>query len=90
MDLYIKQVKLAGHGAETPRQEIYERYPCPICGSDANLKIIGEVRAGDETSLESAICVPCEHRFHHKFPRADWLQPHTDDSLYLPSSGIRE
>lgn len=90
MDLFIKQVKLAGHGAETPGQEIYQRYPCPICGSHDHLKIISEVRAGNETSIESAICVPCEHRFHHKFPRADWLQSYYREKFDNPDNTAPE
>lgn len=86
MNIYISQTKLAGHGVEFPEQDVYRRYACPICHSDTTLQIIGEVCAGDDTSLESAICTSCEHRFHHKFPRAEWLQQYYREKFENPNS----
>ncbi|HKQ29796.1 MAG TPA: class I SAM-dependent methyltransferase [Burkholderiales bacterium] len=74
MDIRVKQVKLAGHLIETPAQDIYQRYPCPICGNERRLQPIAEVHANSQTSLESAFCLDCEHRFHRKFPKTKWLQ----------------
>lgn len=90
MDLFITNVNLSGHGIETPTQEIYQRYPCPICGSDKSLEIIAEVCAGNDTSIESAMCIPCEHRFHHKFPRADWLQRYYREKFDNPANSPLE
>jgi len=74
MDLIVKNVKLANHQIETPDQDNLRRYPCPICGGTEHLQSIGEVHAAGQTSLESAFCRHCEHRFHAKFPAPEWLQ----------------
>jgi 2-polyprenyl-3-methyl-5-hydroxy-6-metoxy-1,4-benzoquinol methylase len=74
MDFAVISVNLAGHAIETPPQHIYRRYPCPICGSEAHLQPIAEVFARGVTSLESALCTACEHRFQRKFPTVEWLQ----------------
>lgn len=74
MELLVKKVKLSHHLIETPGQEIYRLYPCPICGSEEHLQTVGEVYANGKTSLESAFCTRCEHRYHKKFPTVEWLQ----------------
>lgn len=74
MELLVKKVTLSHHLIETPGQEIYRLYPCPICGSQEHLRALGEVYANGKTSLESAFCTHCEHRYHRKFPTVEWLQ----------------
>jgi len=81
MELIVRDVKLSHHLIETPGQEIYRRYPCPICGSDGHLQSIGEVHANGKTSLESAFCTRCEHRYHRKFPTVEWLQEYYRDKF---------
>lgn len=74
MDIEVIAVNLSGHAIETPPQRIYRRYPCPICGSEVHLAPVAEVIARGTTSLESAFCTACEHRFQRKFPTVEWLQ----------------
>lgn len=81
MELIVKKVSLSGHLIETPDQSIYRRYPCPICGSEEYLQNIGEVHANGKTSLESAYCTRCEHRFHRKFPAVEWLQEYYSEKF---------
>lgn len=74
MDIIVRDVALSGHGIEMPEQSVYETHPCPICESSASLKVIGQVVANNTTSLESAFCENCQHRFHRKFPNSKWLE----------------
>ncbi|MSP50820.1 MAG: class I SAM-dependent methyltransferase [Alphaproteobacteria bacterium] len=46
---------------------------CPVCGGKATSTLLAEVRAGDRTSIESAFCSACEHRYHRKMPSAAWI-----------------
>lgn len=81
MELIVKKVRLSHHLIETPDQSIYRCYPCPICGSEEFLQNIGEVHANGKTSLESAYCTRCEHRFHRKFPKVEWLQQYYSEKF---------
>lgn len=81
LDLIVKKVKLSHHLIETPDQSIYRRYSCPICNSEEYLQSVGEVHANGKTSLESAYCTRCEHRFHRKFPAVEWLQEYYSDKF---------
>ena len=81
MELIVKKVRLSHHLIETPDQSIYRRYPCPICGSEEYLQSVGEVHANGKTSLESAFCTRCEHRYHRKFPKVEWLQQYYSDKF---------
>ena len=47
---------------------------CPVCGkSDASF-LLADVRQNGSTSLESAFCRDCEHRYFRKFPNLAWYQ----------------
>jgi 2-polyprenyl-3-methyl-5-hydroxy-6-metoxy-1,4-benzoquinol methylase len=74
VDLHVRDVRLSGHVVETPEQDIYRLYACPICGEEDSLQLVAAVEANGKTSLESALCMNCEHRYHRKFPTAQWLQ----------------
>jgi 2-polyprenyl-3-methyl-5-hydroxy-6-metoxy-1,4-benzoquinol methylase len=74
MRLTVSEVTLSNQEAATPDQAIYQRYPCPICQETNALQMLAIIRAGGQTSLESAYCTRCQHRFHHKFPRLSWLR----------------
>jgi len=53
--------------------------PCPICGeADASI-LLSMVCAGSRTSVESAFCERCEHRYHRKMPSADWVASYYAD-----------
>jgi SAM-dependent methyltransferase len=68
------EAKLSGHVAEAIEQSALRTYPCPICGRDDALQSLTSVVAQGVASLESSFCTRCYHRFHRRFPRADWLQ----------------
>ncbi len=47
---------------------------CPVCGrSDASF-LLADVRQNGSTSLESAFCRACEHRYFWKLPSSEWYQ----------------
>jgi len=47
---------------------------CPICHQDDESLLLADIRCGELTSLESAFCKRCEHRYLRKVPRLDWFQ----------------
>lgn len=73
MRLEVLETRLASHRAERVEQSALALYPCPICLRDDALQPLASVEARGATSLESAFCKRCYHRFHRKFPREDWL-----------------
>jgi SAM-dependent methyltransferase len=73
MRLEVLETRLANHRAEPIEQAALAFYPCPVCGRDDALQLIGSVVARGVSSLESVFCTRCYHRFHRKFPRQDWL-----------------
>jgi 2-polyprenyl-3-methyl-5-hydroxy-6-metoxy-1,4-benzoquinol methylase len=74
IDLEITRVKLDGPMAEVQvPQEQYQHCLCPICLKEDDSILISEVRAGNLTSMESAYCTSCEHRYFRKMPRIEWL-----------------
>jgi 2-polyprenyl-3-methyl-5-hydroxy-6-metoxy-1,4-benzoquinol methylase len=73
MRLEVLETQLANHRAESIEQDALAFYACPVCGRDDALQLIGSVVARGLSSLESAFCTRCFHRFHRKFPRQDWL-----------------
>ncbi len=74
MRFAVLDVKLSNHTVETIRQEDLRTYPCPICRGNDAVQLLAEVRASGLSSLESAFCKRCFHRFHRKFPSAAWLE----------------
>lgn len=90
MDLHVRRVRLSGHVVETPEQGIYHLYSCPICGQEDSLKLVGVVEANGKTSLESAVCTRCEHRYHRKFPTVQWLQQYYTEKYESNRSKISD
>lgn len=81
MDLIVKAVELSGHGIEHLSQSDFEFHHCPICGNSDHSQLIAEVRAGNDTAIESAFCIQCEHRYHRKFPTPAWLAAYYRDKF---------
>lgn len=88
MDLIVKSTELGGHGIEYLAQDDFGLYPCPICGSTEHLRLLAEVCAAAGSAIESAFCVQCEHRYHRKFPNADWLAVYYRDKFDKPSRPV--
>ncbi|OAI54108.1 hypothetical protein AYO44_15415 [Planctomycetaceae bacterium SCGC AG-212-F19] len=85
MKLLVNEVTLRGSlKVETPDQDVYALYPCPICKDEAHLQLVAAVQAGGKTSLESVWCARCRHRYHRKFPRTDWLEEYYAEK-FVPS-----
>jgi SAM-dependent methyltransferase len=73
MRLEVLSAALANHRVEHVEQSAFALYPCPVCLRDDALQPLASVVARGESSLESAFCTRCYHRFHRKFPREAWL-----------------
>lgn len=54
-------------------QSDFQLWPCPICQTEKESILVSEVRAGEATSMESAYCTRCEHRYFRKMPSSAWL-----------------
>lgn len=74
LDVFVERVNLGG-----PMQEIevpqgdFQCWPCPICQTTQDSVILSEVLAGGVSSMVSAYCVMCEHRYFQKMPSVAWL-----------------
>ena len=55
-------------------QEDFTSVVCPICHQDDESLLLADIRCGELTSLESAFCKRCEHRYLRKVPRLDWFR----------------
>lgn len=86
MDLIVKGAELEGHGIEFLAQADFGFHPCPICGSSEHLQLLAEVRAAEGSAVESVFCTQCEHRYHRKFPTADWLAAYYRDKFDKPAN----
>ncbi|HET6674919.1 MAG TPA: class I SAM-dependent methyltransferase [Nitrospiraceae bacterium] len=74
IDLHVTRVGLEGPMTEIDvPQGDFQSGPCPICRTAADSILVAEVRAGEATSMESAYCVHCEHRYFRKMPSVAWL-----------------
>lgn len=54
-------------------QEDFIYRVCPICVDDQESILLSEIKAASSTSLESAYCKRCEHRYFRKLPTSKWL-----------------
>ncbi len=74
LDVFVERVSLSG-----PMQEVevsqgdFQFCPCPICQTEKDSLVLSEVLAGGTTSMVSAYCVSCEHRYFQKMPSVAWL-----------------
>lgn len=84
-------VKLSNHVVEHIEQSALAIYACPICQCEDKLQSLAVVIAQGVSSLESCFCTRCHHRFHRKFPRAEWLRDYyqrkfQSDNRVLPKT----
>src|SRR5687768_10056850 len=74
MDVNVSKVSLHAPTAETRlSQADFTTTVCPICGTAADSFLLAAIRCGSETSIESAFCRTCEHRYLKKLPTAQWF-----------------
>lgn len=74
IDIFVSEARPGGAMAQVFLEGVdFESRKCPICLSDSASMLLAEVRAGDSTSMESAYCGRCEHRYFRKMPGATWL-----------------
>lgn len=74
MEIHISKVRLAeALGIEYLDQIDYATAVCPICRSDDDSFLLADVRCDGLTSLETAYCSRCEHRYLRKLPSPAWL-----------------
>jgi SAM-dependent methyltransferase len=89
IDLHIIYVGLEGPMVEVNVPQVnFQFQPCPICRSDADSILIAEVRAGDATSMESAYCNLCEHRYFRKMPSIAWLDRYYAEDFDAGQTGL--
>jgi len=69
MDIHVSNVTLNGPMKIAHLgQEAYATMVCPICHREDTSVLLSEIRSGNVTSLESAYCTRCEHRYFRKLP----------------------
>ena len=69
IDVHVTRVGLGGPMTEVEvAQSDFQLWPCPICQTEKESILVSEVRAGEATSMESAYCTRCEHRYFRKMP----------------------
>lgn len=74
IDILVSKTRLGG-----PMTQVFleggefQSLKCPICQDDSASILLAEVRAGNLTSMESAYCRSCEHRYFRKMPGLTWL-----------------
>jgi 2-polyprenyl-3-methyl-5-hydroxy-6-metoxy-1,4-benzoquinol methylase len=74
IDLHVTRVGLEGPMTEVEvAQSDFQLWPCPICQMEKESILVSEVRAGEFTSMESAYCTRCEHRYFRKMPSVRWM-----------------
>lgn len=75
IDLHIIRAQLGGPLKEVLLDQAhFQSWVCPICRSEQDSLLLAEVRSGNVTSMESAFCVKCEHRYFRKMPTLEWLE----------------
>ncbi len=70
----VKRVSIPGRMVVHPEPHAYCQVPCPICGKEDESILLSDIRSRGRTSLESAYCRRCEHRYFRKLPSAEWYQ----------------
>lgn len=74
MQLNISSAFLSDRSVEHPNQTDYVHVKCPICQKEDESVLISKIQAGEKTSLESAYCRRCEHRYFRKLPSKKWYE----------------
>jgi 2-polyprenyl-3-methyl-5-hydroxy-6-metoxy-1,4-benzoquinol methylase len=89
LDVYVNRVNLEGpmKEVEVPQTD-FQFWPCPICQTEKDSILISEVRSGDTTSMESAYCLRCEHRYFRKAPSAAWLNRYYAEEFDTGHTGL--
>lgn len=86
MEFVVESLKLFGYSIETPGQEVYQFYACPICAREDKLQNLAVIEANGKTSLESVFCTRCQHRYHRKFPDGAWLEQYYKAEFEMTNS----
>ncbi len=74
LDVCVERVSLGGPMKEVEvAQGDFQCRPCPICRTEKDSLVLSEVMAAGITSMVSAYCVRCEHRYFQKMPSVAWL-----------------
>lgn len=98
VDVCVERVELGGpmQEVEVPQGD-FQMWPCPICRSDKDSIILSEVLAHGVTSMVSAYCVVCEHRYFQKMPSVTWLNRYYSEEfdaglteLTRPRRGLKD
>lgn len=75
MEVTVSDVSLEGPMTMAYlEQEDFTSVVCAICDQDDESLLLADIRCGELTSLESAFCKRCEHRYFREVPRLDWFQ----------------
>ncbi|MCB7128040.1 MAG: class I SAM-dependent methyltransferase [Candidatus Brocadiales bacterium] len=75
MDVNVSNVSLKGTMKTAYLdQKDYIFMVCPICDRDDDSFLLADIRSRGVTSLESAFCNRCEHRYLRKLPSLEWVQ----------------
>ena len=75
LELELLTVRLAEpHAAAYPESSAYIEQVCPVCERPDDSTLLASIRCGEQTSLESAFCRRCEHRYFRKLPGQNWYQ----------------
>lgn len=69
---------------ERPLPAEYVTLDCPICGRADESVLLAEVWSAGRTSLESAYCSRCEHRYFRKLPSPRGTSASTEKSGTRP------
>jgi SAM-dependent methyltransferase len=89
IDLHVIHVGLKGPMVEVNvPQHDFQFQSCPICRTEADSILLAEVRAGDATSMESAYCTRCEHRYFRKMPGVTWLDRYYAEEFDAGQTGL--